>query len=65
MDELFLTLSPLLTGDEAETAIFSGPRLADPTRMDLRWVLRSEHELFLRYATSPLASKRWSGGWRS
>ncbi len=52
VDELFLTLSPLLTGDEAETAIFSGPRLADPTRMNLRWVLRSEQELFLRYATS-------------
>jgi riboflavin biosynthesis pyrimidine reductase len=50
VDELFLTLTPLMTGDEAETAIVSGARLADVARMELRWVLRSEHELFLRYA---------------
>ena len=29
VDELFLTLTPLLTGDEAETGILSGLRLAD------------------------------------
>jgi 5-amino-6-(5-phosphoribosylamino)uracil reductase len=51
VDELFLTLTPLMTGDEAETAIVSGARLADPARMELRWVLRSDQELFLRYAT--------------
>ena len=45
-----LTLTPLMTGDEAETAIVSGARLADVARMELRWVLRAEHELFLRYA---------------
>jgi riboflavin-specific deaminase-like protein len=50
VDELFLTLSPLMTGDEAETGILSGARLAAPIRSDLRWVLRAEHELFLRYA---------------
>ena len=50
VDELFLTLTPLMTGDEAETAIVSGARLADPARMELRWVLRSDQELFLRYA---------------
>jgi riboflavin biosynthesis pyrimidine reductase len=50
VDELFLTLTPLMTGDEAETAIVSGARLADVARMELRWVLRAEHELFLRYA---------------
>jgi riboflavin biosynthesis pyrimidine reductase len=49
VDELFLTLTPLMTGDEAETAIVSGARLADPARMALRWVLRAEDELFLRY----------------
>jgi riboflavin biosynthesis pyrimidine reductase len=51
VDELFLTLTPLMTGDQAETAIVSGARLADPARMELRWVLRSDQELFLRYAT--------------
>ncbi len=41
----------MITGDEDELAIVSGPRLADPTRLALRWVLRAESELFLRYAT--------------
>src|SRR6201999_2288154 len=49
VDELFLTLSPLLTGDAAEAAILSAPRLDAPVRSRLRWVLRSEQELFLRY----------------
>jgi riboflavin biosynthesis pyrimidine reductase len=51
VDELFLTLSPLLTGDEAETSILRGSRLADLSRFALRWVLRAEDELFLRYAS--------------
>jgi riboflavin biosynthesis pyrimidine reductase len=50
VDELFLTLSPLLTGDDAELSILSGPRLPDVARFSLRWALRSEDELFLRYA---------------
>ncbi len=49
VDELFLTLSPLLTGDADELSILSGPRLADPARFALEWVLRSDDELFLRY----------------
>ena len=51
VDELFFTLTPMITGDEAETAIISGARLPDPARMTLQWILRAEHELFLRYAT--------------
>src|SRR3954470_6314179 len=51
VDELFLTLSPLLTGDELETSIVRGTRLADLSRFALRWVLRAEDELFLRYAS--------------
>jgi len=50
VDELFLTLTPVLTADHLETGILSGPRLAGPLRSELRWILRSEHELFLRYA---------------
>jgi riboflavin biosynthesis pyrimidine reductase len=49
-DELFLTLSPLITGDSAETPIVAGGRLADLARFTLQWVLRAEDELFLRYA---------------
>lgn len=50
VDELFLTLTPVLTADHLETGILSGPRLAGPLRSELRWILRSGHELFLRYA---------------
>ena len=52
VDELFLTLTPLLTGDDDETALVAGGRLPDLTRMTVRWVLRSGEELFLRYATA-------------
>lgn len=51
VDELFLTLTPLLTGDEDETSLVVGGRLPNLTRLTLRWVLRSDAELFLRYAT--------------
>ena len=50
VDELFLTLTPLITGDPDETAIVRGPRLPAPARMRLQWALRAEEELFLRYA---------------
>ncbi len=50
IDELFLTLTPMITGDDAETAIVAGGRLPDIARWQLRWVLRHEQELFLRYA---------------
>jgi riboflavin-specific deaminase-like protein len=52
VDELFLTLTPLVTGDDEETALVAGGRLPDLTRMTVRWVLRSGEELFLRYATA-------------
>jgi riboflavin biosynthesis pyrimidine reductase len=51
VDELFLTLSPLITGDDAETAIVSGGRLADPAWFALHSVQREGDELFLRYTT--------------
>ena len=50
VDELFLTLTPLLIGGEDEPSPVTGPRLADPTRMNLRWALCADDELFLRYA---------------
>src|SRR5690349_4293190 len=51
VDELFLTVSPVLTGDEAETGILPGARLPEPARMRLSGALRAGDELFLRYAT--------------
>ena len=52
VDELFLTVTPLLTGDEAETGILSGVRLPVPARFGLSGALRAGDELFLRYAAS-------------
>jgi riboflavin biosynthesis pyrimidine reductase len=59
VDELFLTLAPLLTGDAGEPGIVAGPRLPAPARLSLRWLLRHGDELFLRYgvgAASPPAA---------
>lgn len=50
VDELFLTVTPVITGDDDETAIVAGGRLPDLARFELRSVLRADQELFLRYA---------------
>jgi riboflavin biosynthesis pyrimidine reductase len=49
IDELFLTVGPLLSADPEALAILGGPPLAEPARLGLRWVLRHGDELFLRY----------------
>jgi riboflavin-specific deaminase-like protein len=49
VDELFLTLAPLITGDDDEPAIVAGGRLPDLASAELQWALRSGSELFLRY----------------
>jgi riboflavin-specific deaminase-like protein len=50
VDELFLTIAPLVTGDDDAPRIVSGGRLPEPAEMELRWALRSGEELLLRYA---------------
>jgi riboflavin-specific deaminase-like protein len=50
VDELFVTLAPLLTGDEAEPSIIAGGRLPVPVGLTLRSVRRHGSQLFLRYA---------------
>ena len=50
VDELFLTLTPVLTGDETEIPILAAAAFPTCRAGGLRWVLRAEHELFLRYA---------------
>jgi riboflavin biosynthesis pyrimidine reductase len=52
LDELFLTVAPLITADSAEPTIVSGAPLDPPTALVLRWVLRHGDELFLRYAVA-------------
>ncbi|MDP9376805.1 MAG: dihydrofolate reductase family protein [Actinomycetota bacterium] len=49
IDELFLTLSPLITADAREPAIVAGPALPAPPRGSLAWILKHGDELFLRY----------------
>ena len=49
VDALFLTLSPMLTGDPRAPRIVEGEGLPEPARLELEWVLRHEHELYLRY----------------
>jgi riboflavin biosynthesis pyrimidine reductase len=50
VDELFLTVAPLLTGDEDEPAIVAGGRLPVPVGLTLQSVRQHGSELFLRYA---------------
>jgi len=50
VDELFLTLAPLLTGEHAAPRLVEGRELPELERARLGWVLRAGDELFLRYA---------------
>jgi riboflavin biosynthesis pyrimidine reductase len=47
LDELFLTLAPVVAGDEAAPAIFAA---GGPARLSLRSVATDDGELYLRYA---------------
>jgi riboflavin biosynthesis pyrimidine reductase len=49
VDELFLTLSPLLAGKADSPRIVEGEDLPDLLTMELAWVLRHGDELYLRY----------------
>ncbi len=50
VDELFLTLSPLLAGNTDAPRIVEGNDLPAPARLRLQWVLQHDDELYLRYA---------------
>ena len=50
VDELFLTLSPLVTGEPGAPRIVEGGALPAPASLALRWVCHHEGELYLRYA---------------
>jgi riboflavin biosynthesis pyrimidine reductase len=49
VDELFLTLSPLLTGNADAPRIVEGEDLDAPVQLALEWVMRHDDELYLRY----------------
>lgn len=50
VDELFLTLAPLLTAEATAPRLLEGGILAEPLRLEPLWMLRAGDELFLRYA---------------
>ena len=50
VDELFLTIAPLITGDPVALRIVEGEGLSAQLRARPVWVLRAQGELFLRYA---------------
>jgi riboflavin biosynthesis pyrimidine reductase len=49
VDELFLTLAPLLTAEEHAPRLLEGGPLGEPATLRPLWVLRAGDELFLRY----------------
>jgi riboflavin-specific deaminase-like protein len=49
VDELFLTLSPQLSGETGAPRIVEGMGLPEPVPLSLEWVLRHDEELYLRY----------------
>jgi riboflavin-specific deaminase-like protein len=49
VDELFLTIAPLVTGDEDEPNIVEGGRLPDAAGLELLSVSSEGSEVFLRY----------------
>jgi riboflavin biosynthesis pyrimidine reductase len=52
VDELFLTVAPLLVAGEADRGIVAGPPLDVPAQLRLLHVLRHGDELLLRYAVA-------------
>jgi riboflavin biosynthesis pyrimidine reductase len=52
LDELFLTVAPVVTANGAEPSIVGSGALDPAARLALRWVLRCGDELFLRYAVA-------------
>jgi riboflavin biosynthesis pyrimidine reductase len=50
LDELFLTVDPVLTADAEQPRILSGPALPAPLRATLVWAVPQAGELFLRFS---------------
>ena len=52
VDQLFLTLSPQLAGEPGAPRIVEGMGLPQAMPLTLEWVLRHDHEIYLRYGVS-------------
>lgn len=55
VDELFLTVAPLLAGGGEAAGLTLGPALATAAALELRWVLERAGSLYLRHALAMLA----------
>lgn len=55
VDELFLTVAPLLAGGGGAAGLTAGPGLATPARLELLWVLERAGSLYLRHALPGVA----------
>lgn len=55
LDDLFLTIGPRLSGEAGTPGIVAGPGRA--TELELRWILRHEDDLLLRYAVQQQPSE--------
>ena len=53
IDELFLTVSPLLAANADPLTIVADAGLEEPVALELLWVLEGDGMLFLRYAVDP------------
>ncbi len=53
VDELFLTIAPVLAGGGYGPTVTTGAGLAHPTTVRIRWLLEREGSLFARYELSP------------
>jgi riboflavin-specific deaminase-like protein len=51
VDELFLTLAPMLAGGDSGPPITTGPPLSELLELTLLWQLERDGSLFLRYGT--------------
>lgn len=49
VDELFVTLSPLLAGGAPPFPLLAGAAIDPPARLELAWALEAQSALFLRY----------------
>ena len=65
IDELFLTLAPVLTGDPAAIRIVEGAALPAPVPLGLEWVLRAGGELFLQLRSVGSAGMKIEGAQRA
>jgi riboflavin-specific deaminase-like protein len=53
VDELYLTIAPMITGDAEEPSIVEGGRLPEAAELELLSIDREGSELFLRYGPRP------------